>query len=72
MQQPGDDLVYAPSTSEQTPGRVVDTRRRGDGRYDLLAVVKIEAAESGEVRLGAAGPLLHLEPPPYGFSAPSA
>ena len=70
--QPGDDLESPSSTSEQTPGRVVDARPSGDGRYELLAVVEIEAAETGEVRLGSAGPLLHLQPPPYGFLAPAA
>jgi hypothetical protein len=34
-----------------------------------LAVVEIEAAQAGEVRLGADGPLLRCLPPPYGFSA---
>ena len=69
--QPGDALEAPGSTSEQTPGRVVDARPSGEGRYELLAVVEIEAAQSGEVRLGSAGALLHLQPPPYGFPAPA-
>ncbi len=67
---PGDDLQAPTSTSEQAAGRVVDARPSGPGRYELLAVVEIEAAETGEVRLGAAGPRLRFQPPPYGFSAP--
>jgi len=31
-------------------------------------VVEVGAAEDGEVHLGAHGPVLHLRPPPYGFS----
>lgn len=65
--QPGDELHAASSTSEQASGRVVDARPAGAGRYELLAVVEIEAAEGGEVRLGEQGPLLRLQPPPYGF-----
>ena len=67
---PGDLLDAPGSTSEQGAGRVVDARPTGAGRYELLAVVEIEAA-GGEVRLGAQGPRLRLSPPPYGFSAQS-
>ncbi|WP_295444099.1 folate-binding protein [uncultured Thiodictyon sp.] len=69
--QPGDALESAASTSEQGAGRVVDARRSGDGRYELLAVAEIAAAETGEVRLGADGPPLRLQAPPYGFQAPA-
>ena len=69
--QPGDELHSAGSTSEQGAGRVVDARPIGGGRYALLAVVEIAAAEVGDVRLGATGSLLHLTAPPYGFSAES-
>jgi folate-binding protein YgfZ len=68
--RPGDTLESATSSSEQAAGRVVDAHPSGDGRYELLAVAEIEAAEGpGEVRLGTAGPLLQLQPPPYGFPA---
>ncbi|HYN79646.1 MAG TPA: folate-binding protein [Lamprocystis sp. (in: g-proteobacteria)] len=67
--QPGDELHSPASTSEQAAGRIVDARPTGPDRYELLAVVEIGAAEHGEVRLGAAGPLLRCEPPPYGFPA---
>lgn len=65
--RPGDALHAPNSTSEQASGRIVDARPSGRGRYELLAVVEIEAAEGGEVRLGEQGPLLRLSPPPYGF-----
>ncbi|MGE5154207.1 MAG: YgfZ/GcvT domain-containing protein [Bdellovibrio bacteriovorus] len=65
--RPGDELHAPTSTSEQASGRVVDARPAGPGRCELLAVVEIEAAEGGEVRLGGQGPLLRLRPPPYGF-----
>ncbi len=69
--QPGDELHAAGSTSEQGAGRVVDARPLGGGRYALLAVAEIAAAEAGDVRLGATGSLLQLTAPPYGFSAES-
>jgi folate-binding protein YgfZ len=67
--RPGDLLTSPGSSSEQAPGRVVDARPIGNGRYALLAVVEIASAEGGEVRLGDDGPALSLEPPPYGFAA---
>ncbi|MCG6984003.1 MAG: folate-binding protein [Thiocapsa sp.] len=67
--QPGDGLVSASSASQQGSGWVVSASRTEDGRYELLAVVEINAAESGEVRLGEGGPLLRLKDPPYGFPA---
>ena len=70
--QPGDELHAPGSTSEQAAGRVVDARPISPGRYELLAVVEITAAEGGEVRLGPTGPLLRCNPPPYGFPAPAS
>jgi len=67
---PGDALHAADSRSEQAVGRVVDACSNGEGDYELLAVVEIQAAERGEVRLGSPdGPLLSLRDPPYGFPA---
>ncbi len=66
--RPGDELHAPTSTSEQASGRVVDARPAGPGRFELLAVVEIDAAEGGEVRLGEQGPPLRLRPPPYGFT----
>jgi len=65
---PGAELYCATSTSAQATGRVVDARLNRDGDYELLAVVEIEAAEHGEVRLGGPeGPALVFSRPPYGF-----
>lgn len=66
------DVLYAPSSrSEQAAGRVVDAGINGKGDYELLAVVKIEVAEHGEVRLGGPdGPVLSFRDPPYGFPGP--
>ena len=66
---PGDVLHCPSSTSEQASGRIVDARANANGDYELLAVVEIKAAESGDVRLGPEGPLLSFKAPPYGFPA---
>ena len=67
---PGDTLHCPSSSSEQATGRIVDARLNKDGNYEVLAVVEIEAAENGEVRLdGPKGPLLSFSEPPYGFPA---
>jgi folate-binding protein YgfZ len=70
--EPGDELHAPGSASEQAGGRVVEVRPSGEGRYELLAVVEIEAAEAGEVRLWPGGPRLSLKVPPYGFPAVDA
>ncbi|MEA3640381.1 MAG: folate-binding protein [Lamprobacter sp.] len=64
---PGTLLSSPDSTSEQAPGRVVDARPTGTGRWEMLVVAEISAAEQGELRLGDAGPVLSVSPPPYGF-----
>lgn len=69
--RPGDELHADGSRSEQAGGRVVDARRNADGRYELLAVVEIAAAETGEVRLGPHGPILAFKAPPYGWQTAS-
>lgn len=67
---PGDRLYCKSSNSEQTSGRVVDARANRSGNCELLVVVEIEAAQTGEVRLdGPNGPLLSFSDPPYGFPA---
>jgi tRNA-modifying protein YgfZ len=65
--QPGDPLFSPDSSSQQGSGSVVMASPVGAGHYELLAIVEIKAAESGEVRLSEAGPRLRLQPPPYGF-----
>lgn len=66
---PGDELQSPASRSQKAAGRVVDARPKGNGRYELLAVLEIAAAESGEVHLGADGPRLTLAELPYDFPA---
>lgn len=65
--QPGDELHCPSSSSEKATGKVVDARANASGDYELLAVVEIESAEKGEVRLRPDGPVLSFEEPPYGF-----
>jgi folate-binding protein YgfZ len=69
---PGDELYAGGSTSGQGAGRVVDARPSGDGRYELLAVVEISAADAGDVRLGEDGPALAFLELPYEFPATAA
>ncbi|MFP4061501.1 MAG: YgfZ/GcvT domain-containing protein [Halochromatium sp.] len=66
---PGSVLSSADSTSEQSPGHVVDARRGVSGDCEMLVVAEIKAAEEGELRLGDDGPTLRISPPPYGFTA---
>lgn len=65
--RPGDALFSPDSTSQQGSGTVVAASPLDKGRYALLAVVEIKAAESSEVRLSEDGPPVRLEAPPYGF-----
>ncbi|MFD2110594.1 YgfZ/GcvT domain-containing protein [Thiorhodococcus fuscus] len=65
--KPGDELYASSSTSQQGNGWIVDAAPLSEGRFALLAVAEIAAAESGETRLGHDGPTLQLQPPPYGF-----
>jgi hypothetical protein len=64
---PGTMLSAPGSSSEQGPGRVVDARAAAPGRWEMLVVAEIAAAEDGELRLGEDGPRLSLRPPGYGF-----
>jgi len=67
---PGDELRCPSSSSDKATGKIVDARANGNGEYELLAVVEIEAAENREVRLGGPdGPILSFSEPPYGFPA---
>ncbi|NCA71453.1 MAG: folate-binding protein [Sphingobacteriia bacterium] len=66
--QPGDALFATASTSQQGSGTVVSATPIGPGQHELLAVVEIQAVESGEVRLGESGPRLDFQPLPYAFA----
>jgi len=63
--QPGDKL-YSPQTGSQSCGMIVNAAPAPDGIVDVLAVMQIAAAESGDVHLGASeGPQLELQRLPY-------
>jgi len=65
---PGDELFSAGTASAQGAGKIVDARPAPEGGYDLLAVIEIESAERGDLRLGdGAGPSLELRELPYRF-----
>lgn len=58
--------LFGAAFETQACGMVVAAAAAPGGGTDLLAVVQIAAAESGELRLGARdGPLLQLQPLPY-------
>ncbi len=65
---PATALFSPQSDSPQGTGRVINACAVPEGGCDLLAVIEIEAAEAGEVRLGdEKGPVLKLLPLPYPF-----
>jgi folate-binding protein YgfZ len=67
------DRLYSPEFGEQPCGTVVNAAAAPRGGCELLAVVQIAAAATGEVHAGAPdGPLLTLLPLPYGVPAPAA
>ncbi|MCW8829043.1 MAG: folate-binding protein YgfZ [Gammaproteobacteria bacterium] len=71
--QPGDELTSPHSASGQGAGKVVSAAAAPQGGYDLLCVIEIAAADSGEVYLGEiGGAALTLESPPYGFEPQQA
>ena len=64
---PGDAL-YQAGDDAQAVGRIVDAQPHPDGGHLALAVIRIESAESGDVRLGNAdGPLFEARTLPYEF-----
>ncbi len=67
---PGDPLFSPRADASQSAGRLVDACPHPDGGYAVLAVALIDCAEHGTLQLGdASGPVLRLEPLPYGFEA---
>ncbi|RMG29396.1 MAG: folate-binding protein [Gammaproteobacteria bacterium] len=64
---PGDSL-YSPDDPDQAAGTVVDAAPHPDGGYRALAVLRIEAAEKGDLRFGTAdGPEARILPLPYSW-----
>ena len=67
------DRVYSPEFGEQPCGTVVNAAAAPQGGCELLAVVQIAAAATGEVHAGAPdGPMLTPLPLPYDVPAPAA
>ncbi len=63
--QPGTAL-YLASDSEQPAGHIVDAQPHPDGGLSALAVIQINAAESGSLHSGASdGPMFSLRSLPY-------
>jgi folate-binding protein YgfZ len=67
--QPGDELFSSSTTSQQGSGTVVAASPLGGRRYEILAVVEVRSAESGEVRLSDHGRVLQFKALPYPFPA---
>jgi folate-binding protein YgfZ len=69
---PGERL-YSVAFGEQACGTIVNAAPAPDGGSDLLAVLQLAAAESGDVHLGVAGgAALRLSALPYDAPAPAA
>jgi folate-binding protein YgfZ len=57
---------FSPAFGDQAAGRIVLAAPRPEGGFEALAVLQREAAETGEVRLGAPdGPRAEPLPLPY-------
>jgi folate-binding protein YgfZ len=66
--RPGDELTSPHSASGQGAGKVVKAAPSPNGGYDMLCVIEIAAADSGEAYLGNEGEVkLELLPLPYRF-----
>jgi tRNA-modifying protein YgfZ len=66
--------IFSPSSeSGQGAGRVVDAAPSPDGGFEVLAVLQISSADTGDLHLGeAGGPRLELLDLPYAFPAEDA
>ena len=71
--RPGDELTSPHSASGQGAGKVVSAAQAPQGGYDLLCVIEIAAADSGEVYLGEiGGAALTIDSLPYAFEPQQA
>ena len=62
------DVLYQAEGDEQVIGRIVDAQPHPDGGQLALAVLQINSADSGDVRLGDTNGALFLQQPlPYSF-----
>jgi folate-binding protein YgfZ len=67
---PAGTPVFAPGTSGQSVGQVVDAQESPDDGIDLLAVIQLAAVEAGELHLGSEnGPRLEIASLPYTLDA---
>ncbi len=67
------DPVFSPEFGTQSAGMVVNAAPAPDGGVDLLAIIRIDSYEGGEVRLAAPnGPKLDFRPLPYPVAEPAA
>jgi folate-binding Fe-S cluster repair protein YgfZ len=57
---PGDNL-YSPAETDQSVGKVVEAQSNPNGGVDLLAVIQIATADSGDVRLATNEDAARLE-----------
>ncbi len=57
---PGDNL-YSPTETDQSVGKVVEAQPNPNGGIDMLAVIQIATADSGDVRLAANDEAARLE-----------
>ncbi len=65
LPRPGDD-IFAPDFPGQSAGTVVTAQPAPDNGFDLLAVIQISSAETGELHFGSeTGPRLSLQNLPY-------
>jgi hypothetical protein len=65
--------LYSAAFGEQACGTIVNAAAAPDGGSDMLAVLQLAAAESGDVHLAApGGASLRLSPLPYEVPAPAA
>ena len=65
------ESVYAPDLPGQSAGTVVSAQPSPNGGGDLLAVIHLSSAQTGELRVARPdGPRLTLEPLPYSVPTP--
>ncbi len=70
---PAGERLYSAAFGDQACGTVVNAAAAPDGGSDLLAVLQLAAAESGDLHLGTLGGMsLRLQALPYAVPAPAA
>ena len=62
---PGDTVYRTDLGDAKGVGTVVSAAANGAGRWELLAVIEIDAAEQGTIGLDGDGRALELRPLPY-------